>query len=49
MQDGSRQQGQGLMLATNSFTKQECLFLSGILNNKFGLKSNVIKTGFENQ
>jgi hypothetical protein len=49
MQDGSRQVGQGLMIATNSFTYQECLFLSNILTAKFGLKTSVIKTGITNQ
>jgi hypothetical protein len=28
MPDGSRQQGQGIRLATNSFTKQDCIFLA---------------------
>jgi LAGLIDADG DNA endonuclease family len=49
MQDGSRQVGQGLMIATNSFTYQECLFLSNILTTKFDLKTSVIKTGITNQ
>lgn len=48
-QDGSRQKGQGISLATNSFTYQECQFLANILNNKFGLKTSVVKSGFENQ
>lgn len=49
MQDGSRQVKQGLTIATNSFTYQECLFLSNVLTNKFGLKTSVIKTGISNQ
>lgn len=49
MQDGSRQQGQGITFATNSFTKQDCIFLAKILNDKYALKTSVIKAGFENQ
>jgi len=49
MQDGSRQKGQGLYLATNSFTYQECLFLTSILSNKYLLKTSVLKTGTEGQ
>jgi hypothetical protein len=49
MQDGSRQKGQGINLATHSFTEQECIFLSKILNNKFNLKTSIIKTGHEGQ
>ena len=49
MQDGSRQSGQGLMLATNSFTKEDCLILANILNEKFGLKTSVIKAGHKDQ
>lgn len=49
MQDGSRQKGQGISIATNSFTYEECKFLANILNNKFGLKTSVVKTGKPNQ
>jgi ubiquinol-cytochrome c reductase cytochrome b subunit len=49
MQDGSRQNKQGIMIATHSFTYEECLFLSNILNKKYKLKSTVIKTGHLNQ
>jgi LAGLIDADG DNA endonuclease family len=49
MQDGSRQKGQGVMLATNSFTYDECLMLANILTNKLGLTTTVIKTGVEGQ
>jgi len=58
-QDGSRQQGQGVVFATNSFTKQDCIFLAKILTDKYGLKTPllaskggggcVIKAGFHNQ
>jgi hypothetical protein len=43
MQDGSRQKGQGLYLATNSFTYQECLFLASILSKKYLLKLQWLK------
>lgn len=49
MQDGSRRKNQGLSIATNSFTYQDCVYLSNILNNKFGLKATVVKTGKDNQ
>ena len=49
MQDGSRQKGQGITLATYSFTEQECILLAKILNNKFNLKTSIIKSGFDNQ
>lgn len=49
MQDGSRQQGQGVVFATNSFTKQDCIFLAQILTDKYGLKTSVVKAGFHNQ
>lgn len=49
MQDGSRQMGQGVMIATNSFTHEDCLFLANILNEKFGLRTSVIKGGKLNQ
>ena len=34
MQDGSRQFGQGLYIATNSFTYSECVLLANILSTK---------------
>jgi len=37
------------MLATNSFTYEECIFLSKILINKYNLKTNVIKAGHPGQ
>jgi hypothetical protein len=35
MQDGSRQAKQGINIATNSFTFQECTFLCNILKDKY--------------
>ena len=49
MQDGSYQKGQGIYLATNSFTYEECKFLASILTKKYHLKTSVIKTGIDNQ
>ena len=49
MQDGSRQAKQGINIATNSFTFQECTFLCNILKDKYNLKCTVVKTGFPNQ
>ena len=49
MQDGSRQKGQGVSIATNSFTLEECKFLANILNNKYGLVTSVTKSGTPNQ
>lgn len=45
MQDGSRQMGQGISIATHNFTYDECLILCGILHRKFNLKCTVIKSG----
>lgn len=49
MQDGSFQKGQGISIATNSFTYDECLFLARILTQKYNLKTSVVKTGIPNQ
>lgn len=49
MQDGSFQKGQGIFIATNSFTYEECKFLANILVEKYSLKTSVIKTGTPNQ
>ena len=49
MQDGSYQKGQGIYIATNSFTYEDCKFLALILSNKFNLKTSVIKTGKPDQ
>jgi len=35
MQDGSRQLGQGITIASNNFTYQECLFLANIKKKFF--------------
>jgi len=49
MQDGSRQKNQGLTIATNSFTYEDCVFLSEILKEKYGLKTSVVKAGHIDQ
>lgn len=49
MQDGSFQRGQGINIATNSFTFEDCKFLANILTIKYNLKTSVIKTGAPNQ
>jgi len=49
MQDGSRQRGQGIYIAVNSFTYEECIFLRNILQEKFKLKCTIVKTGKINQ
>lgn len=49
MQDGYRQIKQGITLATNSFTYEDCVMLSEILSKKFNLKYTVVKTGTVNQ
>jgi len=53
MQDGSRKKGQGVSIATNSFNYEDCIFLSEILTDKFGLRTprriSVVKTGKPNQ
>lgn len=49
MQDGSRQKNQGISLATNSFTYEDCVWLSKILSEKFDLKTSVIKAGHIDQ
>jgi hypothetical protein len=49
MQDGSFQKGQGIFIATNSFTFEDCQRLAFILSNKFGLRTSVIKSGLFNQ
>lgn len=49
MQDGFRQTKQGIYIATYSFTYEECVFLSNILNKKYKLKSAVVKTSHLNQ
>jgi hypothetical protein len=49
MHDGSGMKNQGISIATNSFTKEECQFLVNILNKKYKLKCSVVKTGVINQ
>jgi ubiquinol-cytochrome c reductase cytochrome b subunit len=49
MQDGSYQKGQGVNIATNSFTYEDCKFLALILTNKYNLKTSVVKSGKPNQ
>jgi hypothetical protein len=49
MQDGSSQKNQGIFIATNSFSYEDCKFLATILTNKYNLKTSVIKTGKFNQ
>ena len=49
MQDGSYQKGQGVFIATNSFTYEECKFLALTLTNKYNFKTSVIKSGKPNQ
>jgi len=48
-QDGSYQEGQGIRIATNSFTFEECEFLALILRNKYQFKTSVVKSGIPNQ
>jgi len=49
MQDGSCQKGQGVLIATNSYTYDECKFLALTLTKKYNLKTSVIKSGKVNQ
>jgi LAGLIDADG DNA endonuclease family len=49
MQDGSYQKGQGIRIATNSFTYEECELLALTLTNKYKLKTSVVKSGKPNQ
>ena len=49
MQDGSRQSNQGIYIATNSFTYEECDYLCKILEKKYKLRATVVKTGYVNQ
>lgn len=44
MQDGSRKKNQGLNIATNSFSYRDCLYLSKILNEKYGFKTSPFRT-----
>ena len=49
MQDGSYKKGQGISIATNSFTYEECKFLAFTLTNKYNFKTSVVKSGKPNQ
>jgi ubiquinol-cytochrome c reductase cytochrome b subunit len=49
MQDGSYQKGQGVNIAANSFSYEDCEFLANILATKYNFKTSVIKTGTPNQ
>ena len=49
MQDGSRQAGQGVSFATNSFTHGDTVRLAELLTSMYGLKTSVVKTGKEGQ
>jgi hypothetical protein len=49
MQDGSFKKGQGIFIATNSVTFEECHMLALILSNKNGLRTSIIKPGHFNQ
>ena len=49
MQDGSYQKKQGIYIATNNFSYEDCKFLASILTTKYNLKTSVIKTGIPNQ
>jgi hypothetical protein len=40
---------QGISFATNSFTYKDCVLLSKVLNEKYGLKTSVVKTGHIDQ
>jgi LAGLIDADG DNA endonuclease family len=48
MQDRSKQKNQDLIIATNSFTYEDC-FLSEILKEKYNLKTSVVKAGHMDQ
>lgn len=49
MDDGSRQKGQGIMIATHSFSYQDVQFLANLLTELYGLKTSVVKSGIDNQ
>jgi len=49
MLEGSRQKRQGVLIATNSFSIEECKLLANILNYKYGLITSVEKSGESNQ
>jgi len=49
MDDGSRQKGQGIMIATHSFSYKDVQFLANLLTELYGLKTSVVKSGIDNQ
>lgn len=49
MQDGSRQKGQGISIATNCFTYEECFFLATLLESTYNIKTSVVSAGVTNQ
>lgn len=49
MQNGSIIKEQGVLITTNCFTKEECLFLANLLTELFDLKTSVVSAGFPNQ
>jgi len=49
MLDGSSPKGQGVTMATNSFSYEDCIFLSEILTDKLGLCTSLLKAGKPNQ
>jgi len=48
MDDGCTS-GKGLKLSTNSFTYNDCLFLTTVLLNNFNIKATVQSAGIPNQ
>ncbi len=49
MLGGSRQKGTGISIATNWFTKRDCIFLANLIQRQFALKTSVISAGYPNQ
>ena len=49
MQDGSFKKRQGIYIATNSFTYDECQYLAQILALKYKFKTSVVKSGKPDQ
>ena len=49
MDDGSRQKKQGISIATNSFSYEDVQFLANLLTELYGLRTSVVKSGFDNQ
>ena len=45
MQEGSFQKDQGISIATNSYTYEDCKFLALTLTNKYKFKTSVVKSG----